>query len=133
MPNRRLKAVRRPWWHGIISATILVAIAFAIVWWRPWQFAGARPAFITASPPASARQGVATIESIKTGHRGKYGPGIFAYTVRLDDGVQADMTIGEAFSPGTRLRLLYSRGGGNGPLFIHAYELCRNGCYASRQ
>jgi hypothetical protein len=76
-----------------------------------------------APPSGSSRTGVATIEAVKAGHRGQFRA-VFLYRVRLDDGTRAEITIGEAFAPGARLRLLYSPA--RAPhLLVHAYELCR--------
>jgi len=76
-----MASARPRWWRGIITAAVLVGIAVVIVWSRPWLDSGVLPTFGTAPATGSPHQGVATIEAVQAGHRGKHGATFFTYKV----------------------------------------------------
>jgi hypothetical protein len=79
-----------------------------------------------APPSGPVEKAVATIEAVKAGQRGKYR-GRFRYRVRLHNGTEGEITISEAFAPGTRLRVLYTPAQ-RPHLWVHAYERCDGVC-----
>ena len=93
MPSWRPPTPSPPWWRGLTTALVCIALAVAIAWSRPWQVTGLFPRLAAVRPSGSAEQAVATVEAVQAGHRGKYGPTFFTYKVRLDDSLYADMTL----------------------------------------
>lgn len=117
---------------GVLAAVLAIAALGVTVWWSPWQAKSSMFSPHAGVPPSgSAVNGVAIIEAVKAGHRGKHG-GTFTYRVRLNDGTEGEITIGEVFSPGTRLRLLYTHAQGS-QLSVHAYEQCNGACTTAAQ
>jgi len=116
-PHRqRRDSERRPApWAPI--AVVTAATIGLIVWLKPWA---AQEHF------GPQQTGVATVLEVNSGFRGRFG-GSFTYRVRLDDGAEGDITIREAFSPGTRLRLAYTRGSA-GHIGVATYQQCRDDC-----
>ena len=99
---------------ALLAATLVLAFLMTS---RPWRY-------VISSGPS--RNGVASITAVTSGVRGRH-TGSYSYRVRLDDGTEADMTLPEVFSPGTRLRLAYNRGW-RSQLNVFAYQVCASEC-----
>ena len=120
--TKRLSHDSRGRHHGTPSpwlpvTAVFLGIALMVVWWKPWRI---------SEQFASSQRGIGTIAEVKAGFRGKYSRS-FTYRVRMADGTEGEATLRDAFSPGTRLRFLYSKGTRN-HLRVYAYEQCSSEC-----
>jgi hypothetical protein len=115
--HRGSERLRSPWVVTAVVGVVTATVVGLVIWLTP---------LFPKEHFGPRQSGIATILEAKYGFRGKFG-GRFTYRVRLNDGAEGDITIREAFSPGTRLRLSYTRGSA-GHIGVAAYQQCRDDC-----
>ena len=103
-----------PW---LPVAMVLCGTAIMLLWWKPWRY---------SESFGPSQRAVGTVIELKSGFQGKYRSA-FTHQIRLADGSEGEATLRQAFSPGTRLRMLYSLGTRR-HLRVYAFEVCSSDC-----
>jgi hypothetical protein len=102
----------------VVAASVALLGVVYVAKARPWQ---------TARLTGVTETGVLTVTAVRFGRVALTGSGSFEYEVRLPDGAEGTIKVGDALAPGAKLRATFSRTTGR-ELVVLAYRRCADDC-----